>query len=165
VSIEYRFRCSDEFFAAAFAKYRKQLWWYGAFRLLKFIAALLLLGFAAFFALRHRFFAATGYLAIALLLVLAPRLDAWLLRRRLRKSPYHNDDAVVRISDEGVSVRGRSSEVRMDWSVITKARRFADGLMLFQGPHVFHWLPDSAFTGGSPSEAENLVRSRVTDYR
>src|SRR5262249_28645996 len=67
-------------------------------------------------------------------------------RRRIRKIPTLNDDWVMRLSDDGMSWSGKRGEGRVDWSGFSRARRFADGLLLFQGPHLFYWFPDSACT-------------------
>jgi hypothetical protein len=71
----------------------------------------------------------------------------------------------MRLSDDGVSSSSKRSEGRLDWSGFSKARRFADGLLLFQGPHVFHWFPDSACTHPAQSDVGDLVRRHVSDYR
>jgi len=86
-------------------------------------------------------------------------------RRRIRKIPTLNDDWVMRLSDDGVSSSSKRSEGRLDWSGFSRARRFADGLLLFQGPHLFHWFPDSACAHPALSDVGDLVRRHVSDYR
>jgi hypothetical protein len=50
--------------------------------------------------------------------------------------------------------------------VITKARIFPDGLLVFQGPQGFHWLPDSAAVESSTRpEALRLIRAHTGDVR
>ena len=73
----------------------------------------------------------------------------------------------MRLSDDGMSSSGKRGEGRLDWSGFSRARRFADGLLLFQGPHLFHWFPDSACThaGTAVREVGDLVRRHVSDYR
>jgi len=80
-------------------------------------------------------------------------------RRRIRKIPTLNDDWVMRLSDDGMSSSGKRGEGRLDWSGFSRAHCFADGLLLFQGPHLLHWFPDSACTQPTlPSEVGDLVR-------
>ena len=99
-------------------------------------------------------------------LMFSSLLNRAVLRRRIRKTPTLNDDWVVRLSDDGMSSSGKRGEARLDWSGFSKARRFADGLMLFQGPNLFHWFPDSARTKPAlPSDEGDLVRRHVSDYR
>jgi len=62
-----------------------------------------------------------------------------------------------------MSSSGKRGEGRLDWTGFSRARRFADGLLLLQGPHLFHWFPDSA--PALPSEVGNLLRRHVSDYR
>jgi hypothetical protein len=88
------------------------------------------------------------------------------MRRKFRSSPYRNDDVMVLLSDTGVQITGLQSEMRLSWPLVTKAIRFADGLLLFQGPNVFNWLPDYAATTpqGIP-EAIRLVMKHVRNFR
>jgi hypothetical protein len=164
MSAEYRFRFGQEFLLTALSKYRRQLWWYAWYRALKLIAGLTLLTLVGVCLYTQAPFPALFLGAFVLLLAFAARLDNWLVHRRFRKSPYYDDDMVVRLSDDGVFLRGRAAETRLEWSIITKARRFADGLLLFQGPHLFNWLPDAASDPASCLEAEALVKDRVRDY-
>ena len=164
MSAEYRFRFGEEFLLTAFLKYRKQLRWYAWHRALRLVGALALLALVGVSLYAKAVFPAFVLGGFVVLFAFAPRLDNWLVRRRFRKSPYHDDDVVVRLTDDGIFLRGRAAETRLEWSVITKARRFVDGFLLFQGPYMFHWLPDAASGSGSCLEAEALVRNRVRDY-
>src|SRR5262245_4161263 len=93
-------------------------------------------------------------------------LDRAVSRRRIRKIPTLNDDWILRLSDEGMSSSGKRGEGRLDWTAFSRARRFADGLLLFQWPHPFHWFPDSACTQPARrSEVGDLVRCHTSDYR
>lgn len=92
-------------------------------------------------------------------------IDAWIARRRFRKSPFHNDEIVFALSEDGTHAVGLNSEVRAGWAVFTKARRFKDGMLLFKGPGVFSWLPDSAIdTPSNISIVQELVRKQVRNY-
>jgi hypothetical protein len=82
-----------------------------------------------------------------------------------KPTSYHNDDVVLRLSDQGVDVTGKTAENRLTWPVYTKARRFSDGLLLFQGPHMFNWLPDTAADAETIRYADGLVRKHIGDYR
>jgi len=106
------------------------------------------------------------FCAIAGAVFLGWPIDKWLLRRRFRKSPYHNDEISISLSEDGLYGAGRASETKMAWSNFTKARRFNDGLLLFSGSPIFHWLPNSAAVGPADvAEAERLVRQHVSDFR
>jgi len=61
-----------------------------------------------------------------------------------------------------MSSSGKRGEGRLGWTGFSRARRFADGLLLF----LFHWFPDSACTQPARrSEVGDLVRRHLSDYR
>lgn len=161
----FRFCFSEDLLIASFLRYRKQLWWRQPFIGLKWILAAVLLALLGLAVLLGSVALAGIVGGIIGMLVIGWPIDAWLLRRRFRKSPFHNDDIAFALSDSGAHVVGRDSEVRIGWASFTKARRFADGLLLFQGPGVFNWLPDSAATDeAAVANAQELARSRIQDY-
>ncbi len=163
---QYRFTFSEEFLIEANLRYRRQLPWRRPFYGIKGVLAFILLALGVFVAVAAKWWLLVPFAAFAGALFLGWPIDAWFLRRRFRKSPYHNDEISLTISDEGIHGAGRSSETRLNWSLITKARRFSDGLLLFQGPQVFHWLPNSAAADPDDvADLERLVRARVQDVR
>jgi hypothetical protein len=170
MSAQYRFRFSEDHLLTSFLRYRQQLWWRRAFLGLKWILAApfaALLGLAVYSGAKV-LAAIVGGLCGAMVgaLLLGWRIDAWLIRKRFRKSPFHDDEITFSVSESGSRVIARDSEVRIGWSKFTRARRFPDGLLLFQGPGVFNWLPDSAAVElATVKEAETLVRTHVSDYR
>jgi hypothetical protein len=170
MNVQYRFRFSEDHLLTSFLRYRQQVWWRRAFLGLKwvlivpFAAVLGLAIYSGAKALAAIFGGVFGAILGALLL--GWRIDAWLIRKRFRKSPFHDDEITFSISGDGSHVVGRDSDVRLGWSKFTRARRFPDGLLLFQGPGVFNWLPDAAAVEvGVVKEAEDLVRTHVEDYR
>jgi YcxB-like protein len=168
--LEYRIRADEEYYVTAYARYRRQLWWYRWLRptgVLVWIASVALIYFSKG-ALAD--WPSIGLFLFVLLviaaLIFSTPLDGAVSRRRIRKIPTLNDDWVIRLSDDGMSSSGKRGEGRLHWSGFSKARRFADGLLLFQGPYLFHWFPDSACTQTAlPSEVGDLVRRHVFDYR
>ena len=173
--LEYRIRGDEDYFVTAHARYRRQLWWYHRLR----SSVVLVWVVVAWIALAAFIYFSNGAVAdwpsiglslfvvllVAALIFYTP-LSRAVLRHRIRKIPTLNDDWVMRLSDDGMSSSGKRGEARLDWSGFSKARRFADGLMLFQGPNLFHWFPDSARTKPAlPSDEGDLVRRHVSDYR
>ena len=173
--VEYRFRGDEDYYVTAYARYRRQLWWYRWLWRAKVLAwiglvALIYLAFIYSFKGARADSPPIGLLLCLLLgaglIFSAPLCRAVCSRRRIRKIATLNDDWVIRLSDDGMSSSSKRSEGRLDWSGFSRARRLADGLLLFQGPHLFHWLPDSARTQlALPSEVGDLVRRHVSDYR
>jgi hypothetical protein len=167
---QYRFRFSEDHLLTSFLRYRQQVWWRRAFLGLKwflaipFALALALAVYAGSKGLAALFGGIFGAVLGALLL--GWRIDAWLIRKRFRKSPFHNDEIAFAMSESGSHVVGRDSEVRVGWTKFTRARRFEDGLLLFQGPGYFNWLPDAAAVDATTVEnAQRLARTHVQDYR
>ena len=168
--VEYRFRGDEDYYVTAYARYRRQLWWCGWARPAKVLVWLALATLIYFSNGTPADWPSIGLflfvlLAIAALIFSSPLTRA-VTRRRIRKIPTLNDDWVFRLSDDGMSSSGKRCEGRLDWSGFSSARRFADGLLLFRGPHLFHWFPDSALTQPAlPSGVGDLVRRHVSDYR
>jgi hypothetical protein len=171
--VEYRIRADEDYYVTAYARYRRQLWWYRWHRRARVLAWI---GLAAliYLALIYSSKGAPAdwppiglllFLLLGVALIFSASLCGAVSRRRIRKIPTLNDDWVMRLSDDGVSSRSKRSEGRLDWSGFSRARRFADGLLLFQGPHLFHWFPDSACTHPALSDVSDLVRRHVSDYR
>ena len=164
--IQYRFKFTDEFLLTASLRYRRQLWWRRPFHALKGTLAIVILGLGVLCAAFGSRWTLVAFAAFAGALTLGWPIDAWVIRRRFRKSPYRNDDIVFSLSEDGAHITGRDSEVRMGWSSFTKVRRFKDGVLLFQGPQFFNWLPDSAAVApDGPEEAVRVARAHVRDYR
>ncbi|GMV90306.1 MAG: hypothetical protein KJ060_21270 [Candidatus Hydrogenedentes bacterium] len=103
-------------------------------------------------------------LIVLALLVFAPQLDQLLMRRRLRKSPGLNDRYRIEISDSGLRATGPKSESTVAWAAFTAARRVQDGILLYQGPNVFNWLPSDALVEGTLEDAEVIIRRNISDY-
>jgi hypothetical protein len=164
MGIEYRIHFSEEHLLTSIKRYGQLIWWRRPF----FRAFTLLLA-ALLFALSviYQFHQAAVFFGAALVALPFTRpLDAWLVRRRFRRSPYHNDEVAFELSEVGAHSVGRNDEVRLSWAAFTKARRFKDGLLLFQGSHMFNWLPDSAaLDADAIKHAQELVRARIADYR
>jgi YcxB-like protein len=164
MDIEYRIHFSEEHLLTSVKRYGQLIWWRRPFfRGFTLLLAALLLALSVIYQVR---LAAVFFGAALVTLPLTRPLDAWLLRRRFRHSPYHNDDVVFQLSEIGAHAVGRNNEVRLSWGAFTKARRFKDGLLLFQGSHMFNWLPDSAALDvDAIKHAQELVRARIADYR
>lgn len=167
---QYRFRFSEDHLITSFIRFRQQARWRRVFLAVKWVVGVLLallFAFAVYTGAQVPAAIFGGLLGAVLgASLLGWRIDAWLIRKRFRKSPFHDDEITFSMSEAGAHVVGKDSEVHIGWSRFTRARRFPDGLLLFQGPGVFNWLPDAAAVSlAAVGEAENLVRTHVRDYR
>lgn len=163
--IQYHFLFDEDFLVAAFRQYRKQRPSRHLLVTIKGIGLLLTVGVAALCINHGKWEAALIFTAFALLILVGSRIDDWLIRRRFRKSPYQNEDMMITLSEKGFHAIGSKSNSALDWSAFTKARYFSNGVLLFQGPGVFNWLPDMALTGSSPESTRELVASHVDDCK
>ena len=162
----YQFTFSEAHLLESFLRYRRQLWWRRPFYAAKGVLAMIIL-LLAILSVAYGFVLGAGVFGAVLgIIFLAWPIDAYIIRRRFRKSPFHNAEYIYRLAEDGVHIVSRAEDLRLNWSLFTKVRRFPDGLLMFQGPHLFTWLPDSFITGGSAvDEARELVRTQVKDYR
>jgi hypothetical protein len=162
----FHFRFSEEHLITSLLRHRQQVWWRIPFIGLKwFLAAVL--GACLVLVVYLGYGTMAGVIGGILgVLLLGWPIDVWNMRRGFRKSPYHNDEITFSLSESGSQVVGRDSEVRIGWASYTKARRFGDGLLLFQGPGFVNWLPDSAAVDKSAiANAQELARLNIRDYR
>jgi hypothetical protein len=165
MNAEYRFRFSEEHLLTSFTHHRQQAWWRRLFPVPKWV----LTGafcFAVVFAVYKGIPTLAGFSGGILgLLLLGRPIESWNMRRQFRRSPFHNDQIALTLSESGSHAVGLDSEVRIGWERFTKARRVKDGLLLYQGPGVFNWLPDAAAVDpAAPMRALELARTRVKDY-
>jgi hypothetical protein len=169
-TVEFRMRFTEEYLLESLARYRRQLWWrsqYGALRWALAVVLALLVALAFYHRALMPAYVLGGFLGALLgMMFLGDPIDAWIARRRFRKSPFHNNDLIFRISQAELHVTGTNEDSHLKWSAYSKARRFSDGLLLFQGPHLFNWLPDSAAVDAiSIEQAQAIARAQVKDYR
>ena len=162
--IEYRFKLDENYIVESIMRWRKQHITRGMFIAIKAIASFLLIAFAILFFCFNHYILGVVFIALVFFMYKGHLVDLWLAKRRLRKSPYFNDNVVITISPESYHEKSDKSESTIAWSAFTKVRRFNDGVLLFQGALV-HWLPNSAIASGSVSLVEELARDNIGDYK
>lgn len=106
-----------------------------------------------------------GLVGIVILLLLISRYAFWSLRKGIRKSPFYNSRIEIELDHTGLESKGQADPDITAWSAFLAACRFDDGFLLKKPGNEFIWLPFAAITGGSPDEAEQLVRDNIADYR
>lgn len=101
-----------------------------------------------------------------ILAVFLTQLEDWRLRRAFRKSPYHNQPIVTQVSEEGILTTSPKSQAKLTWAAYTRAVRFPDGVLLFQGPRMINWLPFSALRDAATAEPlVRLIASKIAASR
>lgn len=143
---EYRFQFTEEHFLTSLQRFREQLWWHRQYK-------------------KYRWPLFILYGLPILLIRFLRYLESLTVRKQFRKSPYHNNEIVIKLSESGMSTESEMGETRIPWKAITKARQFPDGLLLFQGPNLVNWFPHTAAVDPAVVPvALNLVRDRVDDF-
>ena len=161
---ELRFKLDDDYLMEAVRKYRRQHWSRCSFLAVKLPASLILAGLAVWAVTRQSWGLAVLFSTLIALLLCAHFLDYCIIRRRFRKSPYRGEYFTVILSADGYHSTGVKSDVRLTWDAFTKACRFNNGFLIFQGPGGYNWLPVSAIVKGSALELEDLVRDHIKNY-
>jgi hypothetical protein len=82
---------------------------------------------------------------------------------RLKGSPLENAIVRVWLRPDCLEFEGASTRARFPWDSFTAARFFEDGLLLFDGPRSYRWLPNTGLSGATPVEVEARVREWVAD--
>lgn len=101
----------------------------------------------------------------AFLKSIAPRSIGWVVRRRFKQSPYCGAEVRYDFATDAMRTNSPHFEGTSLWPLFTRAARFSDGLLLMQGPDLFHWIPFASLSRESDvAELESLVRSRIADY-
>lgn len=161
--VRFEFRFSDEFLREAFRRNRRSRAWDRWWAALKVFLALVLI--ALMIALVHVRAVVVILGGLLAFLLLSFRIDEWWMTKRFRKSPYRDELVRISLSPEGFSAKQEKGEVTLDWSAFTRARRFSDGVLLFQGPGVFNWLPFKRMTSGKIEEVDELVGAKIKDFK
>ncbi|WP_367872786.1 hypothetical protein [Luteolibacter sp. Populi] len=165
VMVVFEFKFSEEMILEMYRKY------HGTRKLARFetpvrwIASVMLVVLAGLLWFLESYLVAVVMVIVLVLFLSARRIDRWLLKRRLRKSPHLNDELRICLSEEGFSTRGSKSSGELQWAVFTEARLLEDGILLFEGPQVFRFLPFHTITRGRAGEAEELVRTYVKESK
>ena len=110
-------------------------------------------------------FGAAGAGAFLVILLFSHRFDEWLGRRRLRGFPSLNDHCRYELSEQGVDISEQKGCAQLAWTAYTAARRLPDGWLLFHGPHIYTWLPDTALVVGNATEIADLICAHIADCR
>jgi hypothetical protein len=111
-------------------------------------------------------YVAVGFVAIFLvLLVFRQPIDAFLLVRRCRRSPFRGDTFTVEIAPKGVSGKGSKSDATVDWTAYSWARQFTDGFLLVQHPANYFWLPNDCIKEGAVGDIDQILRAHISDYK
>ena len=86
-------------------------------------------------------------------------------RQKFCNSP--NCDRVVSLhfSSDAMYWLSETSQATIKWNEFSRAVFFRDGVLLFQGPNVVHWVPDDLFTHGEAFSLRQFISTKVDTRR
>lgn len=162
----YRFRFTEEHLIESHRRYQQRSSWRRLFFTIRWAFSLLMAGLFALMVYLHERWAALFFAAVLGSVSFGGLIEIWLIRRRFRQSPFLDEELTFVFSESDVQVRGASQDSRLSWAIYTRACQFEDGVLLFQGSHIFSWLPDAAAAGESDaSRFRDLVRAKIGEVR
>ena len=163
--VEYNITFDDAFIVEMVRRYRQVHKWRSLRLALKWLAGAFL-AFAVVSSLVQQWWGVAAMWAVALgVLVASPRIDYWLAKRRWRKSPSRGEKVHMSLGPGGVHSIGRTHDSQLAWTAFSQAVSLPDGMLLYQGPHLFQWLPDSALIAGTREEVEAILRDAFVSER
>lgn len=166
MTVQYELVTDEAFFREAFERhFQLKVWRRVSFALRVFACFMLAcVSIAAF--TKNDWRIGSACLAFAALTMVSRRFDDWRRIRYVKRSPEFGDRFRIEQSQEGLSAVGDKSDLNSAWAVISEAVEFPDGLLLYQGPGLFRWLPHSSLTaGGSAEAAISLVHDTGVAFR
>ncbi len=110
--------------------------------------------------------AMVGAIAFAVFIFFPHCIDNAWAKLNFRSSRHADEHVTVTLSHDGFRAKSELQDVSLSWSAFTRATIFQDGVMLFRGPRVFHWIPFSSLEDQTDGEVMcSLVESRLTVRR
>ncbi len=107
-----------------------------------------------------------GILGAYFLLFRLPLITRMMVRRQFSKRSDQNIEITYEASDEGMIWTTDHSTSSFRWSLVSKARRFKDGYLIFSSPSIFHWIPNHSLVFQIEIEAlSKLFQTHIQDYR
>ena len=153
IMIEYHISADEEFYVEGFKRFRASKKLRYVFTFVKTIG-LLIFSFAiwALFS-KQAYGLASSAIVFSLIIVFGHKIDQYILKRNVRKSPHVNEELVVSFSEEGFHAKSETTDMKLKWNAFTNLVRVEDGFLLFQGPKFYNWLPDKSLSDPSKLEA------------
>jgi len=157
---------TSEFLIEAFKRYRRQHRGRYVGFAIKLIALVLLSPMAIWMFWQGHVVVGVFFAVFSMFMFFAHHVDYWLARRSFRKSPYRDEDITIELTEAGFHARSPKQDTKLQWSAFTKVAHFKDGVLLFQGPRFFNWIPFSSLSGAAEAaELETLLRSKIQEHR
>ncbi|MCM2370186.1 YcxB family protein [Aporhodopirellula aestuarii] len=138
-----RFVFTPQHLVDTLARFRSQNVLHRRMRRLRTPMVILFLVVAASELYQANYISACMFLVAAVVLASIRSLDERLTKYRFRKTPICDTEQSVELSDEGLRAISEIEEALVKWSAFTRAVFFRDGVLLYRGPQIIHWIPDT----------------------
>ena len=93
-------------------------------------------------------------------------LTRWMATLVWKKLPFADKESVWTISEEELNSEIDGLRTSFGWEKIVKVKEEKNGLLLFTGPLLAHWLPQHGFSSVEElEEFRALVRKKGIEYR
>lgn len=164
MKIYYHIATDEDFYIEAFKKFSlsrsKKVRYLSIF--IKILAICYFVFFIAKFLSQEAYALALLMFGLSLIVLSVDKIGQYVIKRNLRKSPHANEENIIYFSEDGFHSKSDNADTKLKWSTFTKFKRFDDGFLLFQGPKVFNWLPDTSLSDPTQlSVMETLLKKYV----
>lgn len=163
-TIEYVIQFNEAFLLQALRRHRQQAkarFWFLPLKAICFVGISALLALTIYLRLWWVSLLPGIFL---LLLVFGSKLDDWMVRRRMRHSPFNGLEVRILLNEQGYTASDAKSRSELAWSVFSRVKRFDDGFLAFGAPPMIYWWPDSAMRSGTVAEAKQLLRRHIARF-
>ena len=164
-SIVCDFECTPEHLTETLARYRSQHRVRGLWTWIRILFALFFLLLAFFFFRDQRYVETALFVGLTVFIFISPKLDDQLARRRLTKSPHYNTQQTFTFSQSGVNVESEIEKGDLNWNAFQRAVIFDDGVLLFRGMGLLHWVPYQALDKEDSIGLQNLISANIEQTR
>lgn len=161
-----RFVFSSDHLIETLTRYRSQRFGRWIWNWLRYAAAFVFLVVAVAALFVPQYGASVFMLTSAVFMFFPHKIDDFLAKRNFRKSPHHNTQQMIQLSDDGLYSKSEVQESTLKWTAFSRAVIFHDGVLIFQGPKMVHWLPDRVFEHERDAiDLRKLVESKLDHKR
>ena len=110
----------------------------------RYILAVLMIVFMLYVLSISRYYLAIPLAVVSLTLLFGQVITNRSVKRAFRTTPYCDTKQVLRFDEIGVQTKTDFESTEATWHAFTKAIFFEDGILLFRGENMVHWIPDSS---------------------
>jgi len=101
-------------------------------------------------------------LVVVLMVMFPERIGDCLTLMQQRLSSRRNEEISIVLGDEGLLIRSNRVRTKHDWWAYCEPVEFPDGVLVFQGERIIHWIPFSSLENKSDEPIlYDFIASRI----